>query len=173
MTDECFTVDGNRLTLLEDGRERLATLIRLLDEARKSIRMIFYIYADDVSGRRVNAALIAAARRGVSVRLIVDGFGSDATPSDFFDAVEAAGVSVCRFSARFGRRYLLRNHQKLVLVDAEADPRIIVGGFNVEDDYFGTGAGSWRDLGLLVAGPAAGRLAEYFDGLDEWVRNPK
>ncbi len=175
-TQPGFTVDGNRLTLLDAGPARLDALLALIDGARRSLRILYYIYADDTAGRRVNAALIAASTRGVTVRLIVDGFGSDdAARADFFDPLEAAGVAVCKFSARFGRRYLLRNHQKLALADGEeADARIIVGGFNVEDDYFGTVADqAWRDLGLLIEGPAAGRLTGYFDALDEWVRDPK
>lgn len=170
-----FRVDGNRLTLLDTGPARLDALLALIDGARTSLRILYYIYADDEAGRRVNAGLIAAARRGVQVSLIVDGFGSDKAEEDFFAPVEAAGVSICRFSPRWGRRYLLRNHQKLALADGEGGGgRIIVGGFNIEDDYFGTPAEhAWRDLGLLVEGPAAARMAPYFDALHEWVKTPK
>ncbi len=166
-----FTVDGNRLTLLDTGPRRLDALLALIDGAERSLRILYYIYADDDTGRRVNAAMIAAAARGVSVALIVDGFGSEHASDAFFAPLSAAGVAVCRFSPRFGRRYLLRNHQKLALAD---DARIIIGGFNVEDDYFGTPAESaWRDLGLLVEGPAAARMAGYFDALHDWVSAPK
>ena len=169
-----FTVEGNRLTLLDTGPRRLDALLALIDGATRSLRILYYIYADDTSGRRVNDALAAAARRGVSVALVVDGFGSDDTPADFFDELRAAGVDLCRFAPRFGRRYLLRNHQKLALADAECDPRIIIGGFNVEDDYFGTIADkAWRDLGLLVEGPAAARMAGYFDELKTAIEHPK
>jgi len=168
-----FTVDGNRLTLLDTGPRRLDALLALIEGAQTDLRILYYIYADDATGRRVNAALIAAAERGVATALIVDGFGSE-TDDAFYAPLRAAGVSVCRFSPRFGRRYLLRNHQKLALADAGSDEqRIIIGGFNVEDDYFGTPAdAAWRDLGLLVEGPAAGRLAGYFDALHDWVREP-
>ncbi len=166
-----FTVDGNRLTLLDTGPRRLDAVLALIDGAERTLRVLYYIYADDDSGKRVNAALIAAAHRGVDVSLIVDGFGSDDASHAFFEPLEAANVSVCRFSARFGRRYLLRNHQKLALAD---ETRIIIGGFNIEDDYFGTAAEqAWRDLGLLVEGPAASRLAGYFDALKEWIHEPK
>lgn len=171
-----FDVAGNRLTLLVEGPARLDALVDLIEGASRSLRILYYIYADDQSGERVNAALIAAARRGVKVSLIVDGFGSDdAADRRFFDPLDAAGIAVCRFVPRLGRRYLLRNHQKLALADAEdGNPRIIVGGFNVEDDYFGTvGDQAWRDLGLLVEGPAAGRIAGYFDALQDWVGQAK
>src|SRR3546814_4889376 len=43
---------------------------------------------------------------------------------------------------------------------------VIIGGFNIDDDYFGTRAeDAWRDLGLIVEGPAAARIAGYFDVL--------
>lgn len=165
-----FTVDGNQLTLLDTGPRRLAAVLALIDGARRSLRILYYIYADDTTGRRVNAALIAAARRGVAVKLIVDGFGSEG--DEFFDPLRDAGVSVCRFSPRVGRRYLLRNHQKLALADAEEAAKIIIGGFNIEDDYFGTPKEqAWRDLGLLVEGPAAARMAGYFDALEEGIHN--
>lgn len=169
-----FTVDGNRLTLLDTGPRRLDALLDLIDGARVDLRILYYIYADDRTGRRVNAALIAAAERGVATALVVDGFGSEADEA-FYAPLRAAGVSVCRFSPRLGRRYLLRNHQKLALADAGTDrQRIIIGGFNVEDDYFGTPAqAAWRDLGLLVEGPAAGRMAGYFDALHDWLQSPK
>ena len=169
-----YTVDGNRLTLLDTGPRRLDGLIDLIDQAKRSLRILYYIYADDATGARVNAAMIAAAKRGVAVSLIIDGFGSDSAPPGFFEPVKAAGISVCRFEPRFGRRYLLRNHQKLALADAKGDaPRIIIGGFNVEDDYFGTPAeAAWRDLGLLVEGPAATRMAGYFDDLHRWITQP-
>jgi len=170
-----FTVDGHRLTLLTGGPERRRALLALIEGARETLRLIFYIYADDASGRRINAALIAAAERGVRVALIVDGFGSDDTDAAFFDPLRAAGIAVCRFSARFGRRYLLRNHQKLALADANTEnARILTGGFNVEDDYFGTEREqAWRDLGLLIEGAAASRMAGYFDALEQWVGRPK
>lgn len=161
-----FDIDGNRLTLLDTGPRRLDALLALIDGAARSLRILYYIYADDETGRRVNAALTAAAVRGVRVALIVDGFGSSVDDA-FFAPLEAAGGSVCRFSARFGCRYLLRNHQKLALAD---ERRIIIGGFNVEDDYFGTPAEhAWRDLGLVVEGPAAARMAPYFDALHEAI----
>lgn len=167
-----FTVEGNRLTLLDTGPRRLDALLALIDSARQSLRLLYYIYADDSTGRRVNAALERAARRGVAVALIVDGFGSDDAGADFFAPLERAGVSVCRFSAKFGRRYLIRNHQKLALADADTPAaRIIIGGFNIEDDYFGTPAQqAWRDLGLLVEGDAASRMAAYFDALEGAIR---
>jgi cardiolipin synthase len=167
-----FEVAGNRLTIIESGAERLDALIGMIDGATASLRVLYYIYADDEAGKRVHEALLAAAGRGVVTSLIVDGFGSDkAREADFFKPLRDAGISVCAFSPRWGRRYLLRNHQKLVLAD---EARAMIGGFNVENGYFAdTGEDAWRDLGLIVEGEAAERLTGYYDVLQDWTESPK
>ena len=162
-------VAGNRLTLLPDGPERLEALLALIDGASRTLRVLYYIFNPDRSGTQVRDALVAARRRGVAVTLLVDGFGSDAD-AEFFKPLTEEGCDFCRFSARWGRRYLLRNHQKLVLADERT---VMIGGFNVEDSYFGTvESGAWRDLGLIVDGPSAACLTGYFDSLFEWARKP-
>ena len=167
---EPVIVGGNRLTLLADGPERLETLIDLIDGAEESLRILYYIWEDDATGRRVRDALIAALRRGVSVSLLVDGFGAANASEAFFQPLIDEKCRFCRFVPRFGRRYLLRNHQKLALADAR---RVIIGGFNIADEYFGTiESGAWRDLGLLVEGESVACLAPYYDDLFRWASRP-
>lgn len=164
------TVGRNRLVLLSDGRERLEALIALIEGARESLRILYYMFLDDESGRRVRDALLAAVERGVEVSLLIDGFGSDTAKADFFKPLTDSACQFCRFTPRFGRRYLLRNHQKLALADGKA---VLVGGFNVSDDYFGTvEEGAWRDLGLRVEGPDVECLVAYFDALFGWAKRP-
>ncbi len=169
---QAHDVDGNRLSLLTDGPERLDALVALIDEATSSLKLLYYIYADDAAGQRVHAALLGAAARSVTVALIVDGFGSDSdSDSRFFEPLKAAGVDVCAFHPRWGRRYLLRNHQKMAIAD---NHRAIIGGFNVAADYFaGSGETAWRDLGLMIEGEAATRLSGYFDALQRWTKRPR
>jgi cardiolipin synthase len=158
-------VAGNRLTLLADGPERLEALIALIDRAKESLRILYYIWENDESGRRVRDALVAARARGVKVSLLVDGFGAVAAP--FFDPLIDAEARFCRFVPRWGRRYLLRNHQKLALADGR---KAIVGGFNISNDYFGTIAdGAWRDLGVEVEGPSVACLVDYFEAVFRWA----
>jgi cardiolipin synthase len=68
---------------------------------------------------------------------------------------------------------MLRNHKKLTLAYGETDsPRILIGGFNIEDSYFGDFSDkAWRDIGLLVEGRAAGRVVPYYDALIAWALN--
>lgn len=166
-----FAVGANRLTLLADGPERLEALIRLIDGAEHSLRVLYYIWEEDASGTRVRDALLAALGRGVEVSLLVDGFGASAASEGFFQPLIDGNCRFCRFVPRWGRRFLLRNHQKLALADGN---RVIVGGFNISDDYFGTvDEGAWRDLGLEVEGPDVACLTEYFEELFRWAQNPR
>ncbi|MCY7272138.1 MAG: phosphatidylserine/phosphatidylglycerophosphate/cardiolipin synthase family protein [Sphingomonas bacterium] len=161
------TIDGNQLTFYPDGPDRLAALLELIGSARKSLRLLYYIFAPDRSGELVREALIDAINRGVEVALLIDGFGSSKTPENYFQELSDAGAHFCRFLPTLGRRYLIRNHQKLALADGH---KVLIGGFNVEDDYFKPADdGGWRDIGLMVEGPAAARLMPYFDALMDWA----
>lgn len=161
-------VDGHRLRLAISGKDRLALLLELIDGAQSTLRLFFYIFGNDGTAARVRAALIAARQRGVKVWLIVDGFGSANWPDQVFQPLIDAGVVFSRFNPRWGRGYLLRNHQKIVVAD---ETRAIVGGCNVLDDYYADdpSGNSWHDLLLDVEGPAAARLARYYDGLRRWT----
>lgn len=166
-TEPTIEVAGNRLLLLADGPQARKALLDLIHGARIEIRMLFYIFKADAVGTEVRDALLAAIRRGVNVRLAVDGFGSNTTGSDFFQPLIDAGGAFCRFHPRWGRRYLLRNHQKMAIVD---DRVAITGGFNVADPYFDPDRDdSWRDLGVRIEGPAVDHLSVYYDRLFEWI----
>ena len=166
--EECrVEVEGNQLTLIVEGRRRLDALLALIDGAKHSLRLLYYIFAADRSGGQVRDALLRAIARGVEVSLLIDGFGSSGTPENYFTELTEKGAHFCRFNPAYGRRYLLRNHQKLALAD---ETIALIGGFNIEDSYFGTVAeGAWRDIGLTVEGPAAARLAPYYDALMCWA----
>jgi cardiolipin synthase len=171
-SDRSLLVDGNRLTLLVEGPERLQALLGLIDGARESLRLLYYIYRADRSGELVYQAMSRAIDRGVKVSLLLDGFGAY-VQDDYFAPLIDKGLVYCRFHPSYGRRYLIRCHQKLALADEQ---RVLIGGFNIEDSYFGTiEEGAWRDLGLMVEGPAAGRLASYYDEFFGWssVRGAK
>lgn len=167
-----FSVEahGHAFQFYPRGPERLEALIELIDAARESLRLAFYIFATDTSATRVRDALTAAARRGVDVHLIVDGFGAAADDKFFVPLLEAGGA-YCRFLPKWGRRYLIRNHQKLVVADGRV---AMIGGFNIEDGYFAAFAGEtdWVDLALRIDGPVAGNIAEWFDQLEDWARQP-
>lgn len=160
-----FNVADHDLHLVHSPADRLASVIGLIEAATQSIRMIFYMFADDATGIEVRDALAAAAVRGVRVQLIIDSFGSSAIRDHFFDTLVAAGGKYHSFGTRKGFGYFIRNHQKILIAD---EAHALVGGFNITDQYFGRkGDNSWEDLGLLVSGPEVSRLAAYFDELNE------
>ncbi len=158
-----FQVAGHDLHLVHQPQDRLHALLQLIAMAQKSINMFFYMFCADETGRQVRNALIAAATRGVRVQLIIDSFGSTQVSNRFFDDLLDAGGDYHSFSTRKGFGYLIRNHQKMLIIDGA---HALVGGFNIADAYFGrAGDDSWEDLGLIVSGPQAQRLCDYFKDL--------
>lgn len=166
------TIGNVQIELIADGPARLTRLIELIDGARHSLRVLFYIFAADGSARQVRDAMARAAERGVRVVALLDSFGSSSTPDSFFEPVRRAGGIVHWFGARWTPRYLIRNHQKLVVVDEHI---AMSGGFNVADAYFAPAdmADGWSDLALTVTGPAVDSAIRWFDGLDEWLADPR
>jgi cardiolipin synthase len=158
-------IAGNRLELIESGEARLRMLLELIGGAQQSIKMLMYMFNPDRVGEQVRDALVAAAQRGVEVKLLIDSFGSAATP-EFFAALDELGGEHCVFNPSYGRRYLLRNHQKLVVIDGRI---AIIGGANVDDTYMSDrGAEHWRDLWLRIDGPEVAMPSHYFDTLFRW-----
>ena len=163
-------VQGNRLELIESGVARLEELLAIIASAEESLRLIFYIFDSDESGLRVRNALVEAAKRGVLVRLLVDGFGCSTAEPEFFGAIRDAGGDFCVFNPRYGARYLIRNHQKLVVADKTVG---LIGGANVQNSYLSDeGDGHWRDLWLRIEGPALEEPSRYFDELFRWTKTP-
>ncbi|MEO5972551.1 MAG: phosphatidylserine/phosphatidylglycerophosphate/cardiolipin synthase family protein [Sphingomicrobium sp.] len=160
-------VAGTDLTLIEHGPDRMQAILDLIAGAQHSVRMLFYMFSDDHSGTAVRDALIAAIGRGVEVKLLLDGFGSAGTPVEFFQPIADGGGQFCRFHPRYGRRYLLRNHQKLAIAD---DRRALIGGANIQDSYLiGEGPPHWRDLFLALDGDAVPAASKYFDAVYRWT----
>jgi cardiolipin synthase len=162
-------VAGNRLELIEGGEARLKLLLDLIAGARQSIRILMYMFNADHAGDRVRDALLEAARRGIEVKLLVDGFGSGAPP-EFFAAIDEAGGKHCVFNPAYGRRYFVREHQKLIVIDGET---AILGGANIDNTYLtDSGPRHWRDLWLRVDGPEAALPTRYFDSIFRWSLRP-
>src|SRR6476469_7505752 len=163
-------IAGNRLQLIETGQERFGLLLTLIAQAQTSIRMLMYLFNPDRDGDVVRDALTAAARRGVEVKLLIDGFGSAATGKFFTDLADAGGEH-CVFNPSWGRRYLLRNHQKLIVID---DRTVLIGGANIDATYLeDRGSKHWRDLWLRLDGPEAALPSRYFDALFRWSKRPR
>lgn len=162
------------LEWLASGRKTFPAMLDAIAAARHSIRLETYIYSDGPLGRQFADALLAAARRGVRVSVLVDGFGSWALPEPFFDALAAAGASVRRFNRLTLWRFAVRDHRKLLVCDNDI---AFIGGFNISDEYDGDGVTSgWCDVGARLSDPVLiTALAASFDklfGLAETRRQP-
>lgn len=119
-------VAGNLLEVIETGEGRLRAILELIGGAQSSVKLLFYMFNPDRVGECVRDALVAAAQRGVEVKLLIDGFGSAAPPS-FFTVLDESGGEHCVFNPAYGRSYLLRNHQKLAI----ADDRVATAAYGV------------------------------------------
>ncbi len=158
-------VPGNLVDLLRNGQEFFPALISAIDAAQGHVVVETYIYADDDVGARVGDALIAAARRGVDVRLVVDGFGAGDMPEALLHRLRAGGVNVEIYRPlrgfKFARRHLRRLHRKIAVVDGKV---AFVGGINIIDDHNHGPVdlpelGPRYDFAVRVRGPLVAQIA--------------
>jgi len=160
---------GNTLDLFSDSHEALTAIVRDLDAAKLHCHLEFYIWQDGGAVDEVAEALIRAAQRGVTCRVLLDAVGSKnfLRRSPQRRAMADAGVEVVEslpaglFRALF-RRLDLRNHRKLVVVDGCVG---YTGSLNMIDPGLfkhDAGVGAWIDAMVRVQGPAVEALAVVF-----------
>lgn len=128
---------GNDVQLLVNGEQYFPALLHAIEHADKEVRIETYIFADDMLGQRVCESLSNASRRGVEVRLVVDGFGASNAVTSHLPLLEEAGVHVRVFRPKQfvlspNPRRLRRMHRKLAVVDQKI---AFVGGINLIDDF--------------------------------------
>lgn len=154
-------LQGNRIELLESGREYFPALISAMDSAVREIHLETYLYEADASGLPVTEALCAAAGRGVKVRVLVDGFGGRDFPKNVMPRLIEAGVQVLIYRPDVGgfsfrRNRLRRLHRKMAVVDGQIG---FVGGINIIDDNHTPRHKPPRyDFAVRLEGPLAGQL---------------
>jgi cardiolipin synthase A/B len=160
-------IPGNRVTLLISGKDYFPALIAAIDNARRDVSFETYIYAEDQTGEAVTDALVRAARRGVSVRLLIDGFGTRVFPARWRKQLEEAGGSLLFFRPlsrwRITRSELRRMHRKIAVVDGAV---AFVGGLNIIGDLTEVKTAHPRfDLAVKVEGPLVARIYAAVEGL--------
>lgn len=154
-------VRGNRIRLLETGVAYFPALIAAIGEAEHEVWLETYIFEDDETGQRVARALRGAARRGVRVQVLVDGFGSREFVNSIMRDLESDGVEVMIYRREiaawsFRRHRLRRLHRKLALIDRRIG---FVGGINIIDDMNTPGQTPPRfDYAVSVEGPLVGHI---------------
>ncbi|MEK6595724.1 MAG: cardiolipin synthase ClsB [Pseudomonadota bacterium] len=171
--------DSNQLTLLHNGQEYFPELETTIETAQFEIYIETYIFEYDAIGIKISAALKRAAQRGVSVHLLLDGFGSQNLSREDMQSMLDAGVQVLIFRPEFifsmPRRYRLRRmHRKLVIIDAQI---AFIGGINIIDDQHNPENLTPRfDYAVLVRGPLLAQIhtaARHLWMLVAWVHLKK
>ncbi len=148
-------VAGHSARLLENGAEFFPALRAAIEAAEREILLETYILKRDEGGEPIISALLAAARRGVAVYMLVDGFGSRHLESAQIEAWRQAGLRVYLYRPyrflHWNRLQLRRLHRKLAVVDGRV---AFVGGINLQSDYDAPNQAVPRlDYAVRVEGP--------------------
>lgn len=147
------------LELLDGGGEAYPRMLNAIASATRCVYLEVYTFSDVGVGREFMDALSGAARRGVKVEVIIDGWGSAGTGRAVKAQLEAEGCKVDIFQplrTLFLGRFR-RNHRKILIVD---DELAFIGGINIGDEYRSApDRVGWADLALAIRGPAVARLA--------------
>ena len=169
--------DQSGFRLVADGADALATRLALIEAARSSLDLQYFLIGADASGAQLLDALRAAADRGVRVRLLLDDLHAGVHEARLAELDRHAGVQVRLFNplpvrgAAWGPRVLgslheferinRRMHNKLFIADGRV---AVAGGRNIGDDYFMRGTvANFVDLDILATGPVVAELAALFD----------
>jgi len=163
--------------LVTKSPDALLSRVVLADHAAHSLDLQYYIFANDATGRLLAQRLLAAADRGVRVRLLVD----DAVNGDandllrdlathpkievrLFNPFRTLNPSLPSKIAQFaleGRRLNRRMHNKSFIADGWV---AVIGGRNIGDPYFDAAEqGNFRDLDVLAIGPVVHEAQNTFD----------
>jgi len=165
---------GHHLQLLEGSRALFPALVEAIDEARDEVLLETYIFDFTGSGAEIAYALERAARRGVAVRVVIDGFGTPEVPPFWQMRFEAARVQWVLYSppGAFGLLWpgqWRRLHRKLCVVDGVVG---FCGGINILDDFHdpnhGPLASPRLDFALRAEGPLVPRMRDTL--LRQWSR---
>ncbi len=164
---------ANEVELLHDGPITFDTMCAAIGAARSTIVLEAYIFRSDETGQRIGDALIAAAARGVKIRLLTDWIGMRGIRSSFLAMLRKAGVEHRVFSPPGWRAWfglIPRDHRKLLVVDSAVG---ITGGVGIGNEWVGKTRrhrGHWRDTAVRIEGPAAHDMQQAFDTMWERAR---
>ncbi len=151
-------------------------MLAAVNKAKHSIDIEQYIFTTDDVGQKFIAALIAARQRGVRVRILCDGVGSEGVVFDTFDEseLERNGVEIRFFNPirvlkfwnllRFWS-WFLRDHSKIMIIDGTVG---YTGGVGIRADMT-----KWRDTHIKIMGPVVSAMTESFELMWKNVRAGK
>ncbi|MBU9856501.1 cardiolipin synthase ClsB [Rahnella bonaserana] len=156
--------EGNHIQLLENGDEYYPALFDAIDNAQSKVFLETFIWFEDNVGRRLHAVLLRAARRGVDVQVLLDGYGSHGLSDSFVSELTSAGVAFRYYDPRrplFGMRTNLfrRMHRKIVVIDNKV---AFVGGINYSAEHMSDyGPEAKQDYAVQVEGPVVDDILKF------------
>lgn len=161
---------GNAVEILRSGDESYPRMLQEIERAQKSIGLCSYIFRADAAGEKFHDALIQAQRRGVQVRVLVDGVGGGYFWSGTYQHLRKAGVPVARFLHSYFPWRMpfvnLRNHRKVLVIDGRI---AFAGGINIgaENIEALNPTHPVRDTHFRIEGPVVEQLTDAF--ADDWL----
>lgn len=165
---EAFKINSkeeHQITLLNHGISALEARIQMIEEAKESIDVEYFIFNVDRAGKIISQALIKKAEQGVKVRILLDYFMVKSQFSPFY-AFEIAkhGIEVRYFNPTAALNLLsgqYRNHRKALIIDGKT---AITGGRNIADEYFDLGEDfNFLDRDLKVEGEIVRSIQSTFE----------
>jgi len=168
-TSDYMLTTGNQVDIYFEDDDNFNAIMEAVRGAKSHIHLEYYIYQPDETGRQLRDALIAKAKEGVEVRLLVDFVGTFNWTRSFRRTFTDHGIQVASFlpAVPWGGRWRVnfRNHRKIVVVDGHVG---FTGGQNIGDEYRGRREkfGPFRDTHMRIEGPAVQQLQEIF--VEDW-----
>lgn len=161
-------LNGHQLKLLHSGEEYFLELVAVIASAKTLLHLQVYIFDEDTTGKKIIAALKAAALRGVKVYVMVDGVGSDLSRK-CVNELKKSGIRFRYFSplpfqglTQSGRRL----HHKICVAD---DKIALIGGINIADKYSGLNQPkAWFDYAIKIEGPVCTNITNICESI--WQR---
>lgn len=156
---------GNKVTVLNDGDQTFDSIFEAIKNAKKFIHLQYYIFEEGDLTDKFYHLFKEKIQQGVEVRLIYDSVGSFAFRGKIIKRFKKIGVKAFpMMPLRFGSLLFTlnyRNHRKIAIIDGHVG---FIGGVNVSDKYIKkvSELGIWKDLHLMIKGPAVNSLHRVF-----------
>lgn len=161
---------GNSVKVLHSGDQAYPRMLAAIAAAEKSVGLASYIFRADKAGEAFHQALTEAQRRGVEVRVLIDGVGSGYFWSGTYNRLHEAGVPVARFLHSYFPWRMpfvnLRNHRKVLVVDGRIG---FTGGINIGAENIAADKPPFvvHDTHFELEGPIVEQLTDAF--ADDWL----
>lgn len=161
---KCSWRDGNRIQLLENGDNYYPALYDAIDNAQQKIILETFIWFEDKVGKELHSVLLRAAQRGVSIEVLLDGYGSPDLSESFVSTLTSAGVIFRYYDPRpplLGMRtnVFRRMHRKIVVIDNTV---AFVGGINYSAEHLSDyGPEAKQDYTVRVEGPIVEDILQF------------